>query len=420
MFKKMNNQSGMTLLTVIIFTIFLFVLCATYMEKLAGEKRMTLATQEGFNATNIADAVAEEVFWRYNYNNFSTNASGNGWSTGAGSCGSATSACTGSVSTPITFTDTSGTTVGNYYATIAAYATAPILTVNTTYTGGTEKRIGNTAQILVAYQAKPKYPGAVLAKGLVTLSGNGYTDSYDSAAGVYGGSNINANGDIVTNSASSTAVSWNGSCHIEGDAVVGVGGGVTDSSDVSGIVSASANETISDVTYSTSAVDAGTLTTDRAFTAGTYQYTAWSLGGGDDITITGDVIVYLSTTGTALSTTGNANVTIASGSTLTIYTKGNIDMGGTGIVNNNGSSNPDTLIINGTSTCTSVSLGGNSALTGLINTPYAAVSTSGSTTLNGAIICDTASLGQPVHYDEDLLINGPTNGWELKWYRKIR
>src|SRR3989338_6633450 len=123
------DQTGMALVTVMVFSLFLFLMCGTYFDSLLGEKRLALANQNGFKAASIADAAVEEVFWRHNYNDFASDPAANGWTT------SGTTASYGSQGSPIAFQNSSGTVIGNYYAVINNYATNPVLTVHANYTG---------------------------------------------------------------------------------------------------------------------------------------------------------------------------------------------------------------------------------------------------------------------------------------------
>jgi Tfp pilus assembly protein PilX len=131
----------MALLTVIIFTVFLVTLGLSYFAKITAEQRMVLATRNAFNAMTIADAAVEEIFWRYNYNSFESNPTGNGWTL------SGSTASYGNSGAPISFTNGSGSTIGTYYATITNYNTAPVVTVTANYTGGSQSTIGNSAQV---------------------------------------------------------------------------------------------------------------------------------------------------------------------------------------------------------------------------------------------------------------------------------
>jgi hypothetical protein len=58
---------------------------------------------------------------------------------------------------------------------------------------------------------------AAFSNGALSLSGQAYTDSYDSSLGVYGGSNVGAEGDVGTNA----DITASGQAYINGDISTG-------------------------------------------------------------------------------------------------------------------------------------------------------------------------------------------------------
>ena len=415
-----NQQGGFVLITVLTLTFLLFGLAASYAEILLSEKRLVQGSLNSINTQGLAEAGIEQAMWEYNYDS----ALFTGWS-----------GVTTKTKTINGFTDANGNAIGNY--SVSVNTATNIITSSSTYTNA----YGGGLQSVVEAKVAPKavFSSAVKAKGLVSFNGNAYTDSYNSSNGAYNSStNVASNGDIVTNSNSSTlhseAVNWNGSSHINGDVNTGSSGTTSNTTDISGTISHTANEIFDDVTVPSSLTvlpDLGTLNStttlgDGTSTAKNYHYSSVDLGSHDDITINGNVVIYLDSTDSHgafvtedLEIGATGKVTINSGSSLTIYTNGNVNANGSGIINNNSSTNPGSLKIYGTSTCTAISLGGNSSLSGVIYAPYAAVSTSGSNTLYGSIVANTVSLGQPLHYDEALESNGPVSGYQLSWYRRI-
>lgn len=146
-----------------------------------------------------------------------------------------------------------------------------------------------------------------------------------------------------------------------------------------------------------------------------------STSGNAVLTISGDVSLYLDATSSAFSNSGNARISISSGSSLTIYVNGSVSVSGNGLVNNNGTSSPMTFQLYGTSTATSLAITGNGSTTGIIDMPSAHVAVSGNGDIYGSVIANTfsASGNGGFHYDENLASSGPSNGYKLRWARRV-
>lgn len=160
-------------------------------------------------------------------------------------------------------------------------------------------------------------------------------------------------------------------------------------------------------------------------TAGTT--TTWrapSISG--DVTIYGNVtLVLTAAAGTsAISLSGNHDgITLASGAKLTIYTAGDIDITGQGVLN------PSTQSIDfqiyGTSTSAvaqNIKIAGNGSLNGVVYAPNAAVEVHGNGDVMGSIVGQTITLtGNALfHYDESLADEGASNPYKVdQWYELI-
>jgi hypothetical protein len=139
-------------------------------------------------------------------------------------------------------------------------------------------------------------------------------------------------------------------------------------------------------------------------TSGTYRVSSINLSGSGKGTINGNVTIYV--TG-SVNLSGTSQIVILPGGSLTIYLNGSLNVSGGSIVNQ--TLNPHNLTIYGTSTCTSASYSGSSALYGIIYTPAASTSISGGVNLYGSVIgrSVTISGGSAVHYDASLGNVGP-------------
>jgi hypothetical protein len=137
--------------------------------------------------------------------------------------------------------------------------------------------------------------------------------------------------------------------------------------------------------------------------SGNYEMSSLSMSGGNQMLVRGDTV--LSVTGD-FSMSGNSQITILPGASLTIYVAGSASLSGNGIWNLN--QDATKMTIYGLPSCTSITLSGNAAYTGTIYAPNAAVSFNGSG--NTIYDCVGAVVGKSAdfhgnfnfHYDENL------------------
>ena len=407
--KKLNDR-GFALITAIIFSTGLLTFAVAYVDLLLSERRLVQSSQNMLSSESLAEAGMEEAMWEYNYG-------------GADFTGWTTSGTTRS-KTGVSFTTTGGTTVGTYDVTVTGVGTTtPEITSVSNLSGVGGTALSSTVKSKLAQRAR--YARAITTKNSVTLSGNAYTDSYNSSGSTaYGGSNIAQNGDVSTNSTSTPAISLTGNAAIKGDAGTGSGGSIsmTGNAYVTGSQSSSVdNAFTSNTTVAGGGSDySGNGNGTAALTTGTYS--SFSLSGNFVATVTGNVTLNITSTGSgAFGVSGNAYISVASGSTLTINTNGPVSLAGNGIVNSAVSTNVQAVTINGSGSAATVTLSGNGAFAGLVNTPDAAVTVTGNGAVYGAIIGSsfTSSGNGGVHYDENLATNGPGSGYKLDWMRKI-
>ncbi|MFH1771598.1 MAG: hypothetical protein ABH872_02170 [Candidatus Omnitrophota bacterium] len=245
---------------------------------------------------------------------------------------------------------------------------------------------------------------AAFGDSFVTLGGNGETDSYNSDNGPYNPGSAGSNGDVGTNAATDPAITVGPQAVVNGDAVTGEGGTVSIQGTVSGQTGDTCYHPISQITVPsalTSLVSSGNINSDAAITSGQYKYSGLSIAGQTDVTISGDVTIYL--TGD-LSITGQAEIIIPWGSNLTIYTDGTADISGNGIANN--TNIPSRCIINSTYSGAGdgVKITGNGAFYGAVYAPEADVKVTGNGDIYGSLIAKTVNIAGngDVHYDEAL------------------
>ncbi|MCF8144711.1 MAG: pilus assembly PilX N-terminal domain-containing protein [Deltaproteobacteria bacterium] len=262
----------------------------------------------------------------------------------------------------------------------------------------------------------------------VTLSGNGRTDSYDSSAGPYTWATHNNEGDVGTNAITAGAISLSGNAKVYGDAMAGKGGNPATCVTTSGNAAVvppgqklAADEqkdmpAITDPGGGTN-IPAWNLSGNSSDTlsGGTYRLPGISITANATGTISGHVILYV--TGN-INISGNGNLVIPAGSSLTIYASGSVSISGNGISNNTGY--PKNLQIYGTSTCNSVTVSGNGNVYGAIYAPSATVSVTGNGDIYGSVIGRTIAIpgNGNVHYDEDLQNTGPISGLKLLTWKQ--
>lgn len=158
-------------------------------------------------------------------------------------------------------------------------------------------------------------------------------------------------------------------------------------------------------TYNTTTTNTTTQTTTYAYVtdSGNYQMNSLSISGQNELLVRGNTVLYIAGD---FSMTGQSQITILPGASLTIYVGGSASLAGNGVMNLNQDATKYSLY--GLPTCTSISLSGNAAFTGTIYAPTAdlALNGSGNTVYDcvGAVVCNTAYFhgNFQFHYDEKL------------------
>lgn len=131
----------------------------------------------------------------------------------------------------------------------------------------------------------------------------------------------------------------------------------------------------------------------------------------------------------AIDLTGNASIAIGPGSSLKIYTDGNLAIGGNGVSNGGtttGAANqPVNFQVWGTSTSTTtpqnISIAGNGVLSGVVYAPNANVSIVGNGDVLGSVVAKNISLtgNAAFHYDESLGNFGAGNPYRVSKWREL-
>ena len=247
----------------------------------------------------------------------------------------------------------------------------------------------------------------------VALKGQGYVDSYDSTLGNWSGEGVRRNGHVGTNAKGSGVINLTGQPDIYGNAIVGPGGLITDVT-TSGQAEVHGEKNVAaakkDMTPKQDPHDVGTsLTLSGTMTVpeGTYRANNIHLTGQNQVTIGGNVILYVDGN---FKTSGQSKLKINPGASLTMYVNGTIDMAGQGIVNLN--QKPEKVVVYGTATCGDVKLAGQAVLYAAIYAPKAAATFTGQADIFGSVITRNITVtGQgSIHYDESLKSIGAGSG----------
>lgn len=147
-------------------------------------------------------------------------------------------------------------------------------------------------------------------------------------------------------------------------------------------------------------------------------------GNGSVITFKGDVtlIIDVAEGAQAIKVTGNnSGFTVAAGSSLKIYTKGDIDMAGQGILNATGA--PKNVQVYGTSTSTTQNIGiaGGGTFGGVIYAPNANVALNGDGSMTGSVVANNITLtgNANFHYDESLANMSSGNPFRVSKWKEL-
>lgn len=144
-----------------------------------------------------------------------------------------------------------------------------------------------------------------------------------------------------------------------------------------------------------------------------------------NLTVYGDVTLVLTAAAgsSAISLSGNHDgITLASGAKLRIYTAGDIDLSGQGVLNP--SSQAIDFQIYGTSTSSvpqDIKIAGNGALRGVVYAPNASISIHGNGDVMGSIVGKDITLtgNARFHYDESLAEFGGNNPYGVVRWREL-
>jgi len=407
--KKFNNEEGSILILSLLVSFILITLCGGVLSMTVTESRNVTRLTSSMSAMNLAEAGTDYAIWEMNYNNgdFSED---DGWADPNADDG------INSLVKTVTFQTAAGDDVGEYVMTVTDPGTATVTISTIAFVPSQSSAIGQRT-VKVGLDRDNTFSMAVFGVDKVSVGNNGIMDSFNSTEGAYGGSNINSNGDIATDSIDSGAITIGGTASVSGDATIGPGGD-TEVAIVAPDGTLSGDQLVAPSSEAPEAELAPTGLTARADISGSATISASgvydniSAGRNDIITIDSDVTLYVTN---ALSLGRDSRIDIINGATVRIYLGSTLLSLDQGSRINNVSENPLKFGLYGTpefvdpgADSAGVQIDQGSVFYGTIHTPTASVEIGLNATVYGAIIGNKVDIGNggAVHFDEALLESG--------------
>ncbi len=402
MIRKLKERKGVALLFVFFAITVLSILSSASLGRIASESGLALRQGRSTESFWLAEAGVQKGIYAVMNNDWAD------WDTLTESSKS--------------ITETLGN--GNFSVTVSGIGTNDILITSAGNVSGVQRSVEGALQ----RSSYPMFGYAAFGVNSIKMSGNGFTDSYDSSQGAYGGSNINSNGDVATDGETIGAVALSGNAKVKGDAFTGEGGTVTTSGNakVTGSSTGKIDIDMPDTEIPSDLSSLGSSSNisvsgngSQTLTGGNYKTGSISVSGNGTLYVSGTVRIYL-TAETSLSTSGNGKIVVNSGGQLIMYTDGTVSISGNGIVNN--AVRPQNCLLysaydgpgNG------VTVSGNGDLKAAIYAPETDIKFSGNGNLYGSAVGKTVEVtgNGNIHYDESLAtLDTVEDDYELtNWY----
>lgn len=400
-----SGKKGFILAGILCLVLVLIMLIVPLISWSVNEYGWTSRSFMSLQALNLADAGAESAIWEIIYNDEQ-------FTSWAG-----TNPRTITLSS---FKDGNNNTIGDIEVS-ADQTSAQHYTITSTgfVPNAANPVISKTVKVLVF--PKAIFHNAVFGNYSVKLSGITLVDSYDSDLGPYSSLTAGSNGDIGTNDLLTMA----GNASVKGDALIGPEGtssGVE--TRITGELFYAGNPTELDPVTLPDYFSSVPISPDIKLTkdvtnifTGNYCYKDVSLSSSATLAIADNTNIYVSE---QISITGSAR--IITGINVKLYIKGDANFAGQGIVNTSGL--PSSLQIYGlastTSTPTTISYSGGSNFYGAIYAPECDIITGGNSSIFGALVGNNVTLSGTgaLHYDESLVENGPSQGFNIIYWQE--
>ncbi len=414
------------------------LMLGSYLSLNLNSTRQAFRSFQNYAAVNLVEAGAEEALWSFNREQEGQADAWTGWNTSGPAAWRKFS----------NFDFTKNTTgwvkvyVGNYQPTANDSPTIAVLASVNPASGASITRM-----MELTLKKRSFFANGLVAKDTISFSGtNTSVDSWSSdpdndpatAAIDYDVTTRNDRGTVASNSVLNSAASIN-QADIWGYVFTGGSqpqlghhGSIRGSTTPSGVavdparIATDFNAEFIAITAPSDGITIGSVGSSLG-TAGLtskWRCPSISLSGSQTLTIQGDVILVLTAvSGTsALSVTGNAEIIVPSGSSLKIYTEGDVKIAGKGVGNTN--IQPLTLQIWGTNPILggqSIHIAGNGDLRSIVYAPNADVKINGNGNVMGSVIANTITLtgNADFHYDESLTNYGDDSGFSVVKWREL-
>lgn len=431
------RQRGAILVVAMLFATLLAVALSTYVALNTHSLKMANRSFFGTEAMNMAESGLEEAVWAFNQAHAGDATAWNGWNTSSGVIATRT----------LTDFELGGGATGVVKVYVDHYNPAagvqPKVVAQATVTLPSSQ--GTVTKLVeIKMRRRSYFAAGLVAMNNISFSGNNASvDSWISdpdndpttpavpfTAGVrrdkgsVGGASVTStiaigNADIFGTAAvggvSAAAISVGSNGRV---GPFNTGNGVKDPASVATDFSANLEAVVNPPGGTTLASLGATLGT-----AGTT--TMWRTPNiANSLTVYGNVTLVL-TVGPgvdAISITGTKSITLATGATLTIYTEGDVKIGGNGMLNNN--DDPATFQIWGTSTSSfaqDIQVAGNGALKGIIYAPNGSIKINGNGDVMGAAVGKDVTIAGDAafHYDESLADWGVNTPYGIYKWREL-
>lgn len=413
-----RKERGVILIITILLTFMTLFLAMPFLTKISGQYRSTNRSFRLMAALNLAEAGIERAIWELNHGTIID------WEGDENSR-------TMSISS---FQASDGTVVGDIAITVSDLQEEnPII-----FSRGSTSHIGSqdlekSIRVkLEEIEANSVFDYGAFGDEGMLIRGNAVIDSYDSREGEYGGENVGDNGDVGTNGTHFGDLLLSNNVEVNGEAVVGPGVEPQDVivtqqlATISGEQSALSEEKIFPPVVPPSVlVPRGDYTVEGGETlmiSESGMYSSFLFKTNSKVTITSDVILYVTGEFTMLS---NTELEIADGASLAIY------LGGTFLQNSNSqidniSLDPTKVQIYGTpSFDTTLTWESNSSFYGAIYVPDHKVYYNSNSDFYGSIIAKNVEINSngSIHYDQALsglrsIYTTVTSTYKIKSWRE--
>ena len=227
----------------------------------------------------------------------------------------------------------------------------------------------------------------------ISMSGNGETDSYNSANGAYSHGSAGSNGSVASNG----NITLSGNADVNGDARPGIGKSVSHSGNAS--VSGSMAALTSTLSYAAASAGSYATVNDNGTIPSQFKNNGdFGMSGNNTLNLSAGNYYF-----DDFSLAGNATLNITGA--VTLYVTGNVSLSGNMSISQN---LPSNFKIRNVSTG-SITISGNGSLYADVYSPQGSVSLSGNGDFYGALVGKTLTISGNggVHYDTAL---GGQNG----------